>query len=320
MTKRKTSSNAKDKTPPPTLPKNTSSPSTSPETPTASSQDPKDYPELVQPLLKAFSHPSIIEHIREMIPSSKAIANMVTEALEDRLVSLEYQLSEKKTKSDELQDVIIELEHRVDSHEAQELCDAKRFKELNGRIEELEEIADDQEQYSRRTSVRINGVPESEGEAIISVINPVFQAINCHPTINRIHRVGAPRKEGKGPRPILCQFTTYPDKALVMKHRKSLNDSMNHVFINEDLTRKRARVLYGARKLKKDKFIKDAWSYDGRLAIKDNKLKIHTIRKLSDLGKFIPSSCDLLDKIDEHAGIINVPSNVVNVSNEETDL
>ena len=163
----------------------------------------------------------------------------------------------------------------------------KIIDEMGTRIQELEQSADDQEQYSRRTSIRINGIVERSGEDVTSVISNLCQSIDCTPTINRAHRVGKPRtSEASAPRPILCQFVAYYDKANVMKNRPKLKNVQPGVFISEDLTRKRAKIMYEARKLKRTGKLHDVWSFDGRIAIKDLSNKIVPIRTEADLVQF----------------------------------
>ena len=53
--------------------------------------------------------------------------------------------------------------------------------------------------------------------------------------------------------------------------------SMPDIYINEDLTRARATLLYKACKATREKGIADCWSFDGRVVIKDVCGKVHTI-------------------------------------------
>ena len=75
-------------------------------------------------------------------------------------------------------------------------------------------------------------------------------------------------------------FTTIGDtasKVCVMRSRKQLRETMPDMYINEDLTRARATLLYKAGKAKREKRIFDCWSFDGRIVIKDVRGKVHTI-------------------------------------------
>lgn len=62
-----------------------------------------------------------------------------------------------------------------------------------------------------------------------------------------------------------------------------LFDASLRVFINEDLTRKRASLLYEARQAVHGKYITGCWSHDGAIRIKTNNNLIQTITSLQDL-------------------------------------
>ena len=93
------------------------------------------------------------------------------------------------------------------------------------------------------------------------------------------------------PRDILFKFVSYRYKHEVVLNREKLksatNDSSSQVYINDDLTRMRATLLFKARTQKRDKKINDAWTSDGRILIKDLANKIHPISNEQDLAKCI---------------------------------
>lgn len=211
-------------------------------------------------LSDALKETSVMDIIREAITIDyDRIADVVAAKMEPRISELEAQLREKD----------------------------EEIATLQGRVAELERQADDQEQYSRRTSIRISGVPENQGEDIIAVTKDLLSKIECDPVINRVHRVGPVHESADSPRSILCQFLSYGAKAHVMKQRSLLKTKAQGVFINEDLTRKRSKLLYQCRKLVKDGKIDSAWSFDGRIAIKTkNDRVIVPIRKESDLTTY----------------------------------
>ena len=55
------------------------------------------------------------------------------------------------------------------------------------------------------------------------------------------------------------------------------------VYINEDLTSKRAALAYKARSLKKENKINDCWTYTGRVLVKTNAGMIKEIQSAKDL-------------------------------------
>lgn len=142
--------------------------------------------------------------------------------------------------------------------------------QLEARITDLEAAMDETEQYSRRNSIRITGIPETKGE------NPTAKALDLFNTkmaltppvdiadIDRAHRVGA-NEEGKK-RGVLVKFTSYRARAKVFSAKKELKQT--DIFINEDLTRKRSQLLFEARKAKRNGCLNNCWSSDGRVLIK----------------------------------------------------
>ena len=63
-------------------------------------------------------------------------------------------------------------------------------------------------------------------------------------------------------------------------------DSKFPVYINEALCKSCSNLYYEARQLKRSQKISDAWTYDGRIKIKDNHSHIRSIEKLADLDKY----------------------------------
>ncbi|ELU09321.1 hypothetical protein CAPTEDRAFT_198924 [Capitella teleta] len=155
-----------------------------------------------------------------------------------------------------------------------------RIDHLETRLEELEERNDTLEQYTRRNSVRINGISESAAEDCENkVLSTINEKMSLSPpmtmdSIDRMHRIGKP-VPGKH-RSIIGKFATYHQRKRVMSKRSSLRGS--DIFINEDLTKHRNNLLYIARQIKKKGGITDWWSYDGRILIKDNTNLIREIK------------------------------------------
>ena len=69
------------------------------------------------------------------------------------------------------------------------------------------------------------------------------------------------------------------------KEKPTGQGERQHVWINEDLTKSRAEMLWRARAAKKDRKIVDCWSSDGRIMIKKSGGEIVQIRRVSDIGK-----------------------------------
>lgn len=168
---------------------------------------------------------------------------------------------------------------------------------LKTEVEALRCKTDELEQYSRRNSLRIDGLPDSTTE---DPYQEVLKVANTHmklkpplsmEDIDRTHRVG-PSQESR-PRPLLVKFATYRARNRVMKARSSLrhlSPSAPRIFLNEDLTKGRAKLLWEARQKKKEGGINDCWSADGRILIKNYANKIVPISNSTDLLKACKSA------------------------------
>ena len=181
----------------------------------------------------------------------------------------------------------------------------EQITKLQQRVSSLESENDSLEQYTRRNSLRVFGVPEEENEdtaqRALSLIN---QTIKADPPIaiediDRVHRIGrresAAERSGANasapaapkPRPIIIKFATYRARHRVMSKRKNLDGSK--IYLNEDLTRARATILSKARTMKRQGFIQQAWTHDGAIVFKDSKDKIHSGRSLQECEQLMES-------------------------------
>ena len=204
------------------------------------------------------------------------------EALQDTAVIEKIKEITRKDR-EEIADLAVQkYAQRIKRLEDHIAAQDKKIKDMEEVMNSLEAKLDDQEQYSRRTSVRISGIKETPTENVREEATKVFTTLGLNPSINRIHRVG-PKAEGTV-RPVLVQFTDFPDKDAVMKKRRDLSTKMPNIFINEDLTRKRSKIMYEARRKKREGNIKGVWSADGRICIQDNEKIVHYITTLRELN------------------------------------
>jgi hypothetical protein len=159
--------------------------------------------------------------------------------------------------------------------------------EVKEQLADVEQKNDDLEQYTRRNSLRIAGLPEEPNEdcygKALSLanstlkLNPPLSLLD----IDRTHRAG--RSRAGQPRSLLVKFATYQQRHRVMKARHLLKDT--NIYVNEDLTSKRAKLFKNARTEKQAGRIKDAWSSDGRIKIRDLREGVHVIKSDDDLER-----------------------------------
>ncbi len=102
--------------------------------------------------------------------------------------------------------------------------------------------------------------------------------------IKAIHRTGK-KKETKC-RDIIVQFADKKTKDTFQKEKKKLsscNDSQRRVYINDDLTEYRQKLLYDARQLVKRQKLKAAWSQFGNIIVLDNESGLKAVSNYDEL-------------------------------------
>ena len=180
----------------------------------------------------------------------------------------------------------------------------KTFSKLEKRVAKLELENDALEQYGRRNILRVSGIPEEVDEATDDHIIKLANALDVPVTkqdIDRSHRVGKPGFGGGGwvgradkskrqHRDIIVKFTSYNTRHRLFQMRKDLreteNDELKVVFINEDLTKTRSKILFEARIPRRENKLKAAYSSDGKILVRDLEDKRHIINSLDDLVKY----------------------------------
>ena len=192
--------------------------------------------------------------------------NRVNEAAEARIAALEAELSTTKT-----------------------------------RLEEAERRIEDLDAYNRRSSLVITGVPETAGEVTDSLVMDVGRAAGlCLPadSLDRSHRLGRPQP-GKT-RPIIVKFMSTTSRQKLFDKRKELTTDnvrdhpvltrsvTSRIFIAECLTARNQHLLYVARQLRKNKIIWAAYTTNGCVRVKKAEGDAAaTITQLADLEDIV---------------------------------
>ena len=111
--------------------------------------------------------------------------------------------------------------------------------------------------------------------------------------LERSHRIGQKTDNRDRPhrRTIIVRFRSEAVRDDVYRSRTKLKNHNQHhrdeqVYINEDLTSKRAALAYKARSLKKENKINDCWTYTGRVLVKTNTGMIKEIHSAKDLDMY----------------------------------
>ena len=133
------------------------------------------------------------------------------------------------------------------------------------------------EQYSRRESIRIFGIKEAEGgrednrtleDKVLRICNDTGARVHAG-DISVLHRVGKKNQgqgqgQRQGPRPVIVSFISRNKKSEILHMKKNLKNKAGYddVFIFEDVTRLRSKLLYFVKNLPE---VGRAWTKDGQV-------------------------------------------------------
>ena len=174
----------------------------------------------------------------------KVNINSELESLYKLINDIKSDLKEKATlsKIDELVAEIRAKDKKIEFLESQVAI-------LQNSVKLLSTKCDTNEQYSRRTSVRINNIPLPEhgserSEDLISKVKEIIgesEAEIPHAFVDRVHRVGKPLvgEDGTRKQQVIVKFTTWHHRSLFYRNRKKLSS----VKVYLDLTQTKFKLL-----------------------------------------------------------------------------
>lgn len=161
---------------------------------------------------------------------------------------------------------------------------------------------DDLEQYTRKNSLEIHGIPEhaySDTEAaVIKIANALHVNLQSD-DIEISHKL----KGREGKRPIMAKFCSHKTKSKLYKERtklrsvkiadifpsyaQAIESNQDRIYINENLTSYRREVLKEANRRKKNKSLTSVWTLDGKIYAKasptGDRFRISSIEDLNNI-------------------------------------
>ena len=124
---------------------------------------------------------------------------------------------------------------------------------------------DKMEQYSRRENLRIFGINEEANETedvleakVIELAGDIGVEIKPD-DISVAHRMGKPREGG---RPVIVRFCHRKKKYEMMRNKKKLKGRQRKVYINDDMTSLRAKMM---KLVKEQEVVKNVSTRDGSI-------------------------------------------------------
>ena len=181
----------------------------------------------------------------------------------------------------------------------------RKINALETRCDKLETTIDNLEQYGRRGSMRIQGLPEdgtgTVEDKILKLCNedlklqPPLQ-LNDIEVAHRLPRRNDTSSESKQDKPlsVIVKFISRRVKTQVIRVRKDLKDREKvkketypyDINFQDDLTETMAKIAFKARNLKRADKIQDTWVWDSKILVKDEHNRIHSIKCMKDLSAF----------------------------------
>lgn len=208
--------------------------------------------------------------------------------------------------------------------------------DLKNELESSHDKFDDLGQYSRRNNIRIAGIPENDGQItetlVCNTLNQYLETPILPTEIDRCHRIFRPTaatniQPKPKPKDIIVKFVSYKSKAslmskIPMEKLRADNESKpfdDRIYVSDDITRTRSKILFMTRKLKKTKRIKDTYARDGRILIKtktDRVFHVTTEKELDTVCKKNGIKLDVITKPGERSASPMVTGDMLPVSSQ----
>lgn len=213
----------------------------------------------------------------------------------------DIELRNIKTKLDEAAKANIKLERRL--HETTTSLDSARndLREHTEEINYLNESLDNLEQYTRKNSLEFHGVPENSYESTEQAILKIAAALEVQVIPSDIE-ISHKLRRKSGNSVIIAKFCSHKVKTSLYKARTKLKNtkatdlfpgfasavrSKDRLFINENLTNYRRRLVDSANQRRRDGCITSVWTMDGKVYVKTspdgNPTRIFSENDLDDL-------------------------------------
>ena len=148
---------------------------------------------------------------------------------------------------------------------------------LKAKIDLIDMRLEEQEQYSRRTSLRFHNVrvPTDQKGNIIQPVDTdgiILKICNKHLTVPLdIHHIGRSHPIGEakdGKISIIVRFLTYRQRHMVFSNKRKLKGNKDKMFIAENLTKYRYDLLRQLNGMKKINKVHSFWTHDGSILVK----------------------------------------------------
>ena len=196
--------------------------------------------------------------------------------MDEHIIPLKQTPKKQQKQTDEQKEMISKQAHLVVQRIQEEQHLMSSLKEKDKEIDSLHDIVNNlevrleqQEQYSRRTSLK-------------------FTLDISTNDISRSHVIGKIRN---GKSQVIVRFLSYRCGEKVYNSKRNLKNDANRIFITENLTKTRTNLVKSLADLKYNQNIKTYWTTNGRVYAKLNESSRRTlIRNHDDLRNLLNAS------------------------------
>lgn len=204
---------------------------------------------------------------------SKTIISAMSTLSEEINSRMDLKCQELSERMDVRDSETFEMEKRLDSAEAKILQIQGELKESNVKIKLLENryqsalaYANDNEQYSRKSSLRVYGLPFEANENCTAKVVELFNsALNLQleaSDLDSAHRLPARRGDNRPP-PIIVKLIRRSHKIEVIKQKATIRQYTDQrVRVTDDVTRLNSKLIT---RLNEHPDISSAWFYNGKV-------------------------------------------------------
>ena len=231
------------------------------------------------------------------------VSTLLTEnqSLKEELSELKASLIANKRTTDQLKVALTKAENANVTLTKELDCTRKKLREQAKEINDLENSQDELEQYTRKNSLEIVGVPETAYPSTEELVIRVGEILNVEikpEDIEISHKL-----KRKYTNAVIVKFLSHKVKTKLYKQRTKLKnvkvsdlfpsfanatrDTGQRIFINENLTSYRRELFGKVNKKRKDNLIVSAWTMDGKIYVKTSPdgtpVRIYSEGDLEDL-------------------------------------
>ena len=210
------------------------------------------------------------DKLQAMLASMKSeIVKEVTENFSKYTQTLDLKILELENENIQLKQDNVDLAKKIEDLETK--CSEAKCVSLEAKAQAIEN-----EQYSRKSNIKIYGMVENKNEnskkVVIDMCKKDLKLDIREKDIDAAHRVGKSNKNNKYSRSMIVRFVRRDTKFEIMRNRKKLKGS--GVVVADDLCQEIIKVY---NRVRNDPRVKDAWTWFGKIFVKDEGGKIHKV-------------------------------------------